>query len=78
MSLVDVVILVVVDVASPLGGVIPVDPKSVKPVIRCADDDRFLADDELKAKVTDSLAIGDLDVQLAMVILKCRSRKWPF
>ena len=51
-----------VDVASPLGGVIPVDPKSVKPVIRCADDDRFLVDDELKAKVTDSLAIGDLDM----------------
>ena len=51
-----------VDVASPLGGVIPVDPKSVKPVTRCADDDRFLADDELKAKVTDSLAIGDLDM----------------
>ena len=34
-----------VDVASPLGGVIPVDPQSLKPVVRCADDDRFLADD---------------------------------
>ncbi len=51
-----------VDVASPLGGVIPVDPQSIKPIIRCADDDRFLADDEFKAKVTDSLAIGDLDM----------------
>ncbi|NND73815.1 MAG: sulfatase-like hydrolase/transferase [Ilumatobacter sp.] len=51
-----------VDVASPLGGVIPVDPQSLKPVIRSADDDRFLADDELQAKVTDSLAIADLDM----------------
>jgi putative intracellular protease/amidase len=52
----------VVDVASPLGGVIPVDPQSIKPVIRCADDDRFLADDVFRAKVTESLAIGDLDM----------------
>ncbi len=51
-----------VDVASPLGGVIPVDPKSIKPVIRTAEDDRFLADDEFKAKVTESLAIGELDM----------------
>jgi putative intracellular protease/amidase len=50
----------VVDVASPLGGVIPVDPQSIKPVIRCADDDRFLADDVFRAKVTGSLAIGDI------------------
>jgi arylsulfatase A-like enzyme/putative intracellular protease/amidase len=49
-----------VDVASPLGGVVPVDPQSIKPVIRCADDDRFLADDEFKGKVTNSLDIGDL------------------
>lgn len=52
----------VVDVASPLGGVIPVDPKSIKPVVRTSEDDRFLADDEFKAKVTDSLAIGELDM----------------
>ena len=51
-----------VDVASPSGGVIPVDPLSVKPVVRTAEDDRFLADDEFKKKVTDSLAIGDLDM----------------
>jgi putative intracellular protease/amidase len=49
-----------VDVASPLGGVIPVDPQSLKPVLRCADDDRFLADDVLRGKVNDSLAVGDL------------------
>jgi arylsulfatase A-like enzyme/putative intracellular protease/amidase len=51
-----------VDVASPKGGVIPVDPQSLKPVLRTGDDDRFLADDDLRAKVTDSLAIADLDM----------------
>ena len=51
-----------VDVASPKGGVIPVDPQSLKPVIRSADDDRFLADDEFKTKVADSRAIGELDM----------------
>ena len=52
----------IVDLASPKGGVIPVDPQSVKPVIRTAEDDRFLADDELKGKVTDSAAIADVDI----------------
>ena len=51
-----------VDVASPLGGVIPVDPMSLKPVIRTADDDRFLADDRFREQVTESLPIGDLDI----------------
>ena len=51
-----------VDIASPLGGAVPVDPMSLKPVIRTAEDDRFLADDELRDKVTRSLAIGDLDI----------------
>jgi putative intracellular protease/amidase len=52
-----------VDVASPAGGEIPVDPMSLKPVIRAAADDRFLADDDLRTKVTDSLRIGDLDMR---------------
>ncbi len=51
-----------VDLASPAGGTIPVDPMSLKPVLRSAFDDRFLADDELRAKVTHSLAIGAVDV----------------
>lgn len=51
-----------VDLASPLGGTIPVDPLSLKPVLRSPSDDRFLADDTLRAKVSDSLAIGDVDV----------------
>jgi putative intracellular protease/amidase len=51
-----------VDVASPKGGVIPFDPQSLKPVLRTEACDRFLADADLKAKVTDSLAIGALDI----------------
>ena len=51
-----------VDVASPLGGVIPVDPMSLKPVIRCADDDRFLADDTFRHQVSHSLRIADVDI----------------
>ena len=35
---------------------IPVDPLSLKPVVRCAADDRFLGDPVLRAKVTESLA----------------------
>ena len=52
-----------VDLASPLGGVIPVDPQSLKPVVRTSDDDRFLADDDLTSKVSASLAIGALDMR---------------
>ncbi len=51
-----------VDVASPAGGVIPVDPRSIKSASRTAADDRFLADDEFKAKVADSRAVGELDM----------------
>ena len=51
-----------VDVASPNGGVIPVDPQSLKPVIRTEADDRFMVDDDFRAKVTSSLAVGDLDI----------------
>jgi len=51
-----------VDVASPNGGVIPVEPQSLKPVLRTEACDRFLADDDLKEKVSDSLAVGTLDM----------------
>jgi putative intracellular protease/amidase len=52
----------VVDVASPRGGVIPVDPMSLRPVIRAGADDRFLADEHLRDQVSQSLAIGDVDI----------------
>ncbi len=52
----------VVDVASPNGGTIPVDPQSLKPALRTEADDRLLADGTLRAQLTDSLAIADLDM----------------
>jgi len=50
-----------VDVASPLGGVIPVDPLSMKETIRTSDDDRMLGDAAFRDKLTNSLAISDVD-----------------
>jgi len=50
-----------VDVASVKGGIVPVEPLSMKESLRTADDDRMLADDELRAKLMDSLAIAGLD-----------------
>jgi len=50
-----------VDVASPLGGVIPVDPLSMKPEIRTPEDDRLLDDADFRRKLTSSLAIADVD-----------------
>ncbi len=46
-----------VDVASPKGGVIPVDPQSLRSPLHTEACDRFLADEELKAKVLESLAV---------------------
>jgi putative intracellular protease/amidase len=51
-----------VDVASPVGGVIPVDPLSVKSIIRTAADDRLLADTVLRTKITNSLPIASVDI----------------
>ena len=51
-----------VDVASPAGGLIPVDPLSVNSIIRTAADDRFLADEALRAKIINSLSIDSVDV----------------
>ena len=51
-----------VDVASPAGGVIPVDPMSLRAVIRTEADDRFLGDEHFRAQVTESKAVGDLDM----------------
>jgi putative intracellular protease/amidase len=50
-----------VDVASPLGGVIPVDPLSMKEIIRTPEDDRMLNDPAFREKLTCSLAVGDVD-----------------
>lgn len=50
-----------VDVASVRGGIVPLEPLSMKEPLRTAEDDRMLADDLLRAKLTDSLPIADLD-----------------
>lgn len=50
-----------VDVASPLGGVIPVDPLSMKAEIRTSDDDRLIDDADFRGKLMQSLAIDGLD-----------------
>jgi len=50
-----------VDVASPRGGVIPVDPLSMQATIRTPDDDRLLGDPGFREKLTNSLAIEDVD-----------------
>jgi putative intracellular protease/amidase len=51
-----------VDVASPLGGIIPVDPISMDATIRTAADDRLLADRVFRYQLTNSLPIDRLDV----------------
>jgi putative intracellular protease/amidase len=50
-----------VDVASPNGGMVPVDPLSMKASIRTPDDDRLLGDDVFRGKLMTSLAIAGLD-----------------
>jgi putative intracellular protease/amidase len=50
-----------VDLASPKGGIIPVEPLSMKGELRTPDDDRLLGDRDLRRKLMNSLAIGDLD-----------------
>jgi putative intracellular protease/amidase len=50
-----------VDVASPLGGIIPVDPLSMKEAIRTPQDDRMLDDAVFRHKLMSSLPIADLD-----------------
>jgi putative intracellular protease/amidase len=57
-----------VDVASPLGGVIPVDPLSMQATIRTPDDDRLLGDVELRGKLTRSLAVADADFRAYDII----------
>lgn len=50
-----------VDVASPQGGIIPVDPLSMKQAIRTAGDDRLLDDPTFRHKLMSSLAVADVD-----------------
>ena len=57
-----------VDLASPLGGPIAIDPMSMRSVIRSRHDDRFLLDDLLKEKILNSISMSDIDVEIYDVI----------
>ena len=50
-----------VDMASVRGGPIPIDPQTLNFVIRTPEDERFLDDPTLLAKVKNSLPIDDVD-----------------
>ncbi len=51
-----------VRLASPKGGVIPIDPISLRPPVRTSDCDRMLADDDLQHRLGTSAAMGELDI----------------
>ena len=53
---------IAVDLASPLGGLIPVDPQSFRPIIRTRYDDRALGDALLQKKLHESHSIENIDV----------------
>jgi putative intracellular protease/amidase len=50
-----------VDLASPDGGIVPVEPLSMKEALRTREDDRMLSDDVLREKLARSLAVADVD-----------------
>ena len=53
-----------VDVASVKGGPIPVDPQTLKYMVKSPEDERFLKDPVLQAKVENSIPISELDISL--------------
>lgn len=50
-----------VDVASPRGGLVPVDPLSMDATIRTPDDDRLLDDPTFRGQLAHSLPIAEVD-----------------
>lgn len=50
-----------VDMASVRGGAIPIDPQTLSFLIRTPEDERYLEDSVLQAKVKNSLRIDDVD-----------------
>ena len=53
-----------VDVASVKGGPIPVDPQTLKYMVKSPEDERFLKDPVLQAKVENSIPISEVDISL--------------
>ena len=51
-----------VDVASVKGGAIPIDPQTLRYMIKSPEDDRYLKDDVLIAKVENSIPIAQVDI----------------
>ena len=52
-----------VDVASIRGGQIPIDPQTFNFVLKTAEDKRYLKDPIAQAKVNNSIAIADVDIE---------------
>ena len=50
-----------IDVASINGGQVPVDPQTLNFVVRTPEDERYMDDAVLQAKVTNSIAVADVD-----------------
>ena len=50
-----------IDVASIKGGQVPVDPHTLNFVVRTPEDERYMDDAVLQAKVTNSIAVADVD-----------------
>jgi arylsulfatase A-like enzyme/putative intracellular protease/amidase len=63
-----------VDLASPAGGAIPVDPQSLRAPLRTEACDRFLADDDFRAKTLCSYAIADVDIDSYDIV--CLAGGW--
>lgn len=57
-----------VDIASILGGNIPIEKLSLRPLVRTAENNRFLKDDEFQNKVQSSVSITDVNIDLYNVI----------
>ena len=57
-----------VDIASPLGGLVPIDPQSYRPVVRTRYDDRALKDGYLQKNLSESLAMEDVNIDAYDVI----------
>ena len=51
-----------VDIASIQGGEIPIDPQTLRFMVRSPEDDRYLNDAIAKAKVKNSIPISDVDI----------------
>jgi putative intracellular protease/amidase len=51
-----------VDVASIIGGEIPIDPQTLSFVIKTPEDERYLTDPIAQAKVKNSIPIADVDI----------------